>query len=176
MMFGRFSKEMPELQQDLLNWIRSVSDVDFCSIILNKYEPGDSMGVHSDGNLLPMQLSARFGVNAVGGELCVGEEKVGEGVFLMNANDLHWVEKLQKGTMYSIITYIKRDSFFMADFATMSQLSEWGYPMKTVGLIMFYLFCTLVAGPEPVILNMFGKSFTKSKNSKLRLLSLKPCS
>ena len=111
MMFGRFSREMPELQQELVNWIRSVCDIDFCSIILNKYEPGDSMGVHSDGNLLPIQLSARFGVNAVGGELCVGEEKVGEGVFIMNANDLHWVEKLQKGTMYSIITYIKRDSF-----------------------------------------------------------------
>ena len=134
------------------------------------------MGVHSDGNLLPMQLSARFGVNAVGGELCVGEEKVGEGVFIMNANGLHWVEKLQKGTMYSIITYIKKDSFFMADFATMSQLSQWGYPMKTVGLILVYLFCTLVAGPVPVILNMFGNSLTKSKNNMVFLASLNPSS
>ena len=176
MMFGRFSREMPELQQELVNWIRSVSDIDFCSIILNKYEPGDSMGVHSDGNLLPMQLSARFGVNAVGGELCVGEEKVGEGVFIMNANDLHWVEKLQKGTMYSIITYIKRDSFFMADFATMSQLSQWGYPMKTVGLILVYLFCTLVAGPVPLNLNFSPKSLTKSKNNMVFLASLNPSS
>ena len=38
LMFGRFSLQMPELQQDLVNWIRSISDIDFCSIILNKYE------------------------------------------------------------------------------------------------------------------------------------------
>ena len=135
-MFGRFSKELPELQQELLNWIRSVCDIDFCSIILNKYEVGDSMGVHSDGNLLPLQLSARFGVDAVGAELHCGEERVGEGVFLMDANIPHWVSPLQSGVLYSIITYVKKDSFWMADCATLAQLSSWGFPLRSVGLIV----------------------------------------
>ena len=148
LMFGRFSLQMPELQQDLVNWIRSISDIDFCSIILNKYEPGDSMGVHSDGNLLPLQLSARFGVDALGGELHCGEEVVGEGVFIMNANEKHWVSELQSGTMYSIITYIKRDSFWMADYATLSQLASWGYPLRTVCLIcLFELYLRLLQRP-----------------------------
>ena len=143
-MFGRFSNEMPELQQDLVNWIRSVVDLDFCSIILNKYEPGDSMGVHSDGNLIPLQLSARFGVNAVGGELCVGNRVFGEGVFVMDANIKHYVKTLQSGTMYSIITYIKRDSFFMTDFATLSQLARWNYPLKCVALCLLISFQLLL--------------------------------
>ena len=135
MMFGRFSREMPELQQELLNWIKSVCDIDFCSIILNKYEPGDSMGVHTDGNLLPLQLSARFG-DGVGGELHCGGESVQTGVFLMDANMPHWVSPLQSGTLYSIITYIKKDSFWMADCATLAQLSSWGFPLRSVGLIV----------------------------------------
>ena len=139
MMFGRFSKEMPGLQQELLNWIKSVCDIDFCSIILNKYEVGDSMGKHTDGNLLPLQLSARFGVNAVGGELHCGGESVQTGVFLMDANMPHWVSPLQSGTLYSIITYIKKDSFWMADCATLAQLSSWGFPLRSVGLILLLL-------------------------------------
>ena len=138
-MFGRFSKELPELQQELLNWIKSVCDIDFCSIILNKYEVGDSMGKHIDGNLLPIQLSARFGVDAVGGELHCGGESVQTGVFLMDANMPHWVSPLQSGTLYSIITYIKKDSFWMADCATLAQLSSWGFPLRSVGLILLLM-------------------------------------
>ena len=149
MMFGRFSKEMPGLQQELLNWIKSVCDIDFCSIILNKYEVGDSMGKHIDGNLLPIQLAARFG-DGVGGELHCGGESVQTGVFLMDANMPHWVSPLQSGTLYSIITYIKKDSFWMADCATLAQLSSWGFPLRSVGLIVLFLLSILTPkGPRP---------------------------
>ena len=137
-MFGRFSKELPELQQELLNWIKGVCDIDFCSIILNKYEVGDSMGTHIDGNLLPLQLSARFG-DAVGGELHCGGESVQTGVYIMDANMPHWVSPLQSGTLYSIITYIKKDSFWMSDCATLAQLSSWGFPLRSVGLILLLM-------------------------------------
>ena len=93
------------------------------------------MGKHIDGNLLPIQLSARFG-DGVGGELHCGGESVQTGVFLMDANMPHWVSPLQSGTLYSIITYIKKDSFWMADCATLAQLSSWGFPLRSVGLIV----------------------------------------
>jgi hypothetical protein len=134
------------------------------------------MGAHSDENLLPLQLCARFGVDAEGGELHCAGQSVHSGVFVMDANETHWVAPLRTGKLFSIVTYIKQDAFWMADCASLSQLASWGYPLRTVGLFLLYLFCTLVAGPVPVILNMFGNNLTKSKNNMVFLASWKPSS
>ena len=149
-MFGRYSHVLPEVQEELVRFVREVAPhLDFASIIVNMYLPGDFMGKHSDGNLLPLQLSARFGVDAVGGELHCAGQRVGEGVFIMDANEEHWVSSLQSGVLYSIVTYIKKDAFFMADCASLGQLASWGYPLRTclwhrseapiVGLILVLL-------------------------------------
>ena len=176
-MFGQYSRSLPELQEQLIRFVRGVAPhLDFASIILNMYLPGDYMGVHSDGNLLPLQLSARFGVDAVGGELHCAGQSVHSGVFVMDANEEHWVSPLLSGKLFSIVTYIKKDAFWMADCASLSQLASWGYPLRTVGLFLLYLFCTLVAGPVPVILNMFGNNLTKSKNNMVFLASWNPSS
>ena len=74
--FGRLSHLLPELQQQLLDYIRTVADIQFSSIILNRFEVGDSMGCHEDGNIFPMQLTIRFG-DAVGAELCSQGVSVG---------------------------------------------------------------------------------------------------
>ena len=175
-MFGQYSRSLPELQEQLIRFVREVAPhLDFASIILNMYQPGDYMGVHSDGNLLPLQLSARFG-DAEGGELHCAGQSVHSGVFVMDANEEHWVAPLRTGKLFSIITYIKQDAFWMADCASLSQLASWGYPLRTVGLFLLYLFCTLVAGPELLNLNIWGKSFTKSKNNMVFLASLNPSS
>ena len=138
-MFGQYSRSLPELQEELIRFVRSVAPhLDFASIILNMYQPGDYMGVHSDGNLLPLQLSARFGVDAVGGELHCAGQSVHSGVFVMDANEEHWVAPLRTGKLFSIITYIKQDAFWMADCASLSQLASWGYPLRTVGLFLLY--------------------------------------
>jgi hypothetical protein len=149
-MFGRYSHVLPEVQEELIRFVREVAPhLDFASIIVNMYLPGDFMGKHSDGNLLPLQLSARFGVDAVGGELHCAGQRVGEGVFIMDANEEHWVSPLQSGVLYSIVTYIKKDAFFMADCASLGQLASWGDPLRTclwhrseaptVGLILVLL-------------------------------------
>jgi len=66
-MFGQFSKSLPEVQGELVRFVREVAPhVDYASIIVNIYLPGDHVKKHSDGNLLPLHLSARFGVDAVG--------------------------------------------------------------------------------------------------------------
>ena len=44
-MFARYSKILPELQAKLLTYIRSVaSNIQFASIIINKFDVGDHMG------------------------------------------------------------------------------------------------------------------------------------
>ena len=102
--FGQFSHRMPELQQGLLDFIRSISDLEFSSIILNKYEPGDRMGEHIDWNTSAIQLSARFG-NATGAELRIGNLKFGSGVFLMDTNVPHEVLVCKSGVMYKSVCF-----------------------------------------------------------------------
>ena len=64
------------VKQKLLNYIRSVApEIQFSSIILKKYERGDQMGAHVDGNIFPTQFCGRFGA-ADGAELCVGWVRV----------------------------------------------------------------------------------------------------
>ena len=129
---------MPELQQELLDFIRSISDLEFSSIILNKYEAGDRMGEHVDGNTSAIQLSARFG-NATGAELRVGDLKVGSGVFLMDTNVPHEVLVCKSGVMYSIVTYVKKDAMCLANPFVLARLCSWGFPLKYHCLIL--LFC-----------------------------------
>ena len=43
---------------------------------------GDRMGRHADGSLLPLHFCGRFG-DAVGAELCIGDARYANGVFLL---------------------------------------------------------------------------------------------
>ena len=124
----------------------------------------------------PYSSQLGLGSTPKGGKLHCAGQSVHSGVFVMDANEEHWVSPLRTGKLFSIITYIKQDAFWMADCASLSQLASWGYPLRTVGLFLLYLFCTLVAGPELLNLNIWGKSFTKSKNNMVFLASLNPSS
>ena len=122
--FGRLSHLLPELQQQLLTYIRAVApDIRFSNIILNRFEVGDRMGCHEDGNIFPMQLTIRFG-DAVGAELCSQGVSVGNGVFLMNSNAPHSVSQCEAGIRYSIVTYIKKNAVVLADWRSIHTLSQ----------------------------------------------------
>ena len=57
-MFARYSKILPELQTKLLTHIKTVDpNMQFTSIIINKFELGDRTGRHTDGSLLPLHVS-----------------------------------------------------------------------------------------------------------------------
>ena len=130
---------MPELQQQLLSYIRSVApEIHFSSVILNKYERGDRMAAHVDGNIFPQQFCGRFGV-AEGAELCVGRVRVGNGVFVMNTNIPHEVSRCEAGVRFSIVTFMKRDSVKLVRWPVFMQLGLWGFPVHLPLLTLLVL-------------------------------------
>ena len=149
--FGRLSHLLPELQQQLLDYVRGIAPhIQFSSIILNRFEVGDSMGCHEDGNIFPMQLTIRFG-DAVGAQLCTQGGSVGNGVFLMNSNAPHSVSRCEAGVRYSIVTYIKNDAVVLADWRTIRTLSQWGFPVQCLALLhALLLLCCLQNIPHKI--------------------------
>ena len=102
-MFARYSKILPELQTQLLAYIRTVvPNIQFTSIIINKFEVGDRMGEHVDGSLLPIHFCARFG-QALGAELCIGGDRHANGRSLFTNKKLpHTVSECVEGTRFLI--------------------------------------------------------------------------
>ena len=157
-MYGRYSKILPELQTQLLAYIRTVApNIQFTSIIINKFEVGDRMGEHVDGSMLPWHFCARFG-QAVGAELCIGDDRYANGVFLTNTNHPHQVSKCVAGTRFSIVTYIRLDSVVLVDSPTLNQLFVWGYPVQYLALLHLLLAQILQACLQNVSYKSLGYS------------------
>ena len=130
---------LPELQAQLLGYIRSVApEIHFSSIILNKYEKGDRIATHVDGNIFPIQFCGRFG-EAKGAELCTMEGRVVNGCFLMNNNFPHEVSECEAGVRFSIVTFMKRDAVALVDWPVFARLGLWGYPVHQSLLALFLL-------------------------------------
>ena len=139
-MYGRCSKTLPELQDKLLTYIRTMApNIQFTSIIINKFEEGDRMGEHVDDSLLPWHFCARFG-QAVGAELCIGDDRYANGVFLTNTNLPHQVSECVAGTRYSIITYIRLDSVVLVGPPSLNKLFECGDAVESLALLHLLLF------------------------------------
>ena len=133
--FGKYTHILPELQAQLLSFIRAVApDIQFSSIILNRFDPGDRMGQHIDGNIFDTQISIRFG-DAVGAELCAGGQLVGNGCFLMNTNLPHEVSMCEQGVRYSIVTYIKKDACILTSWKMVHMLGCWGFPVQALAFL-----------------------------------------
>ena len=133
--FGKYTHILPELQAQLLTFIRALApDIQFSSIILNRFDPGDCMGQHIDGNIFDTQISIRFG-DAVGAELCAGGQRVGNGCFLMNTNLPHEVSVCEHGVRYSIVTYIKKDACILTTWKTIHMLGVWGFPVQALAFL-----------------------------------------
>ena len=73
------------------------------------------MGRRTAGSLLPLHFCGRFG-GAVGAELCVGNARYANGVFLTHTNLPHEISERVAGTRFSIVTYIRLDSVILVDF------------------------------------------------------------
>ena len=133
--FGKYSHIVPEVQAQLLAYIKSVApNVQFSSIILNRFDPGDRMGKHVDGNIFPLQISIRFG-EAVGAELCTGDQRLGGGVFLMDTTIPHEVSLCEAGVRYSIVTFCKESAVKLVDLRHINTLHQWGYPVQILILL-----------------------------------------
>ena len=151
--YGKYTHLLPELQQQLLSYIRSVApEIHFSSVILNKYERGDRIAAHVDGNIFPQQFCGRFGV-AEGAELCVGRVRVGNGVFVMNTNIPHEVSRCEAGVRFSIVTFMKRDSVKLVRWPVFMQLGLWGFPVHLpllTLLVLLILRCpgSILGGPD----------------------------
>ena len=157
-MFARYSKILPELQAQLLTYIRTMApNIQFTSIIINKFEVGDHMKEHVDGSLLPIHFCARFG-QAVGAELCIGDDRYANGVFLTNTNLPHSVSECVAGTRFSIVTYIRLDSVVLVNAPTLNQLFAWGYPVESLALLHLLLAQIFQACLQNVSYKSLGNS------------------
>ena len=137
--YGKYTHLLPELQSQLLGYIRSVApEIHFSSIILNKYEKGDRIATHDDGNIFPIQFCGRFG-DAKGAELCTMEGRVVNGCFLMNNNLPHEVSECEAGVRFSIVTFMKRDAVARVDWPVFARLGFWGYPVHLTLLALLLL-------------------------------------
>ena len=96
------------------------------------------MLAHVDGSLLHWHFCARFG-QAVGAELCIGDDRYANGVFLTNTNLPHEVSECAAGTRFSIVTYILLDSVVLVDAPTFKLLLLWGYPVQYLALLHLLL-------------------------------------
>ena len=131
--FGRGSKTMPELQALLTNFIRrAASEINFASIIVNRYAPGESMDEHVDKNWTrqPVQIVGRFG-DSKGAELKVGDRLLHTGVFLVDGNVPHSVLECREGVLYSFVSYIKQKAMPVIGPA-LPQLRSWGFQLEEV--------------------------------------------
>jgi hypothetical protein len=141
--FGKYTHLLPELQAQLLTFIRAVApDIQFSSIILNRFEPGDLMGRHVDGNIFPTQISIRFG-DAVGAELCVCGRRVGNGCYIMNTNLPHEVSRCEQGVRFSIVTYIKKDACILTNWKAVHTLGLWGFPVQALAFLHIVMLLRL---------------------------------
>ena len=137
--YGYYTHLLPELQEQLLTYIRSVApEIQYSSIILNKYERGDRIAAHVDGNIFPMQFCGRFG-SVKGAELCAGGVRVGNGCFLMNTNFPHEVSECEAGVRFSIAIFMKRDAVALVGWPVFAQLALWGYPVHLFALLLLLL-------------------------------------
>ena len=137
--YGKYTHLLPELQQQLLSYIRSVApEIHFSSVILNKYERGDRIAAHVDGNIFPQQFCGRFGA-AEGAELCFGRVRVGNGVFVMNTNIPHEVSRCETGVRFSIVTFMKRDSVSLVQWHVFAQLGLRGFLVRLSLLTLLLL-------------------------------------
>jgi len=141
--FGKYTHILPELQSQLLAFINEVApDIQFSSIILNRFDPGDRMGQHIDGNIFDTQISIRFG-DAVGAELCACGQRVGNGCFLMNTNLPHEVSLCEQGVRYSIVTYIKKDACVLSSWKAVQTLGDWGFPVQVLAFLHIVMLLRL---------------------------------
>ena len=106
------SVKFAALETLLLAFVRKF-DVDFTSIVVNRYKVGDEMGEHRDRNMAghTVQMVGVFG-DFEGGVLLVrhpsGEvQTLGPGAHLMESSSPHWVDRVTKGVRFSIVSYAK---------------------------------------------------------------------
>ena len=131
--FGRGSKTMPKLQALLTNFIRKAApEINFASIIVNRYAPGESMDEHVDKNWTrqPVQIVGRFG-DSKGAELKVGDRLLHTGVFLVDGNVPHSVLECREGMLYSFVSYIKQRAMPVIGPA-LPQLRLWNFQLEEI--------------------------------------------
>ena len=139
--FGAASKSMPELQKLLTDYIRETApQINFASIIVNRYAAKESMDFHTDRNWekQPVQLVGRFG-EGCGGELEICGKLLKTGVFLVDGNIEHRVLECESGTLYSFVTYIKQHTLPLI-LPALPQLRNWGFQLREV----YAMYATLV--------------------------------
>ena len=139
--FGAASKSMPELQKLLTDYIRETApQINFASIIVNRYAAKESMDFHTDRNwtMQPVQLVGRFG-EGCGGELEICGKLLKTGVFLVDGNIEHRVLECESGVLYSFVTYIKQHTLPLI-IPALPQLRNWGFQLREV----YAMYATLV--------------------------------
>ena len=143
--YGGASKSMPELQKLLTNFIRETApDINYASIIVNRYAAKESMDFHTDRNwtMQPVQLVGRFG-EGCGGELEICGKLLKTGVFLVDGNIEHRVLECESGTLYSFVTYIKQHTLGLS-LPALPQLKRWGFQVAKVYDMFKQLVLTLL--------------------------------
>ena len=144
--FGAASKIMPELQKLLTDYIRETApQINFASIIVNRYSVKESMDFHTDRNWekQPVQLVGRFG-EGCGGELEICGKLLKTGVFLVDGNVPHRVHECEAGTLYSFVTYIKQHTLNLI-VPALPQLKAWGFQLSLVSEMYVSLAIVLLA-------------------------------
>jgi hypothetical protein len=152
--YGLASHNMPELQKMLTDFIRKTApdierklgyQLNFASIIVNRYAVGESMDEHIDRNWnrQSMQLVGRFGEGR-GGELEIAGNLLQTGVFLVDGNIPHRVLECEAGTLYSFVTYIKQHALPLI-VPALPQLKAWGFQLSLVSKMYVHLALTLLA-------------------------------
>ena len=123
------SRMFPEFQKRLLEWIGSVAPTAvFNRIVMNIYDVGESMGGHTDGNdeQNSVQFVARWKTaDCQGGQLWTEGGEADAGCFWVDGNQRHGVHVVERGQMFSIVTFAKNLQYS-------EKLLEWGFPLGHV--------------------------------------------
>ena len=131
------SSRFPTLEQNLIDFGKSVCAIPFTSMLLLRYNAGDRMDMHTDSNLegYPWQVVCHWG-QWTGGALNVLDtngvlSSDGPGVFLLNAHTPHEVSTIVDGVRYAFITYAKNLSS-TTPANVIERLRSAGYPLPVI--------------------------------------------
>ena len=119
---------VPEIEQEIVNYVKSKTELPFTAVLLNRYSKGDYMGEHNDTNTPghPQQFLSVFG-QYEGGQLHIAEKILGNGEYIIDARLKHSVSEVTKGTRFSIVAFHKGMTGDV-NTETIERLTNVGYP------------------------------------------------